>query len=389
MDEQKAPKKLNIILRILDFLVTLALIAGAIFLIANRDQLSMDAVKRYFTYRSLERSDSGQAESFDYSPSSTDIFALLGDDLLVCSVGGVHLYSGGGVCYVDDPMSLEHPAIEVCGETAAVWSVGGNSIFLYRDRIRCGSLEDLSSPLLSVRLNPAGWLAVTTRESGYKAVVTIYDDQLVKRTAFRLSSAFVTDAVLTDDNKSLAAVSIRQNGTSFESSLSLYPLPDLETGGVDYELTPSASFPLGNNVILDMKGGNAIWCLGDTGLSALQNASVGSWSYQEEHLKNYAFSDQFTAVLLGKYRAGSQAELYTVDPQGNPSVARIMNEQILSLSACGKYVAVLTADRLDIYTQDLDLYATLNGTNGAKKVLMREDGTALLIGHDTAHLYVP
>ena len=389
MDEQKAPKKLNIILRILAFLVTLALIAGAIFLIANRDQLSMDAVKRYFTYRSLERSDSGQAESFDYSPSSTDIFALLGDDLLVCSVGGVHLYSGGGVCYVDDPMSLEHPAIEVCGETAAVWSVGGNSIFLYRDRIRCGSLEDLSSPLLSVRLNPAGWLAVTTRESGYKAVVTIYDDQLVKRTAFRLSSAFVTDAVLTDDNKSLAAVSIRQNGTSFESSLSLYPLPDLETGGVDYELTPSASFPLGNNVILDMKGGNAIWCLGDTGLSALQNASVGSWSYQEEHLKNYAFSDQFTAVLLGKYRAGSQAELYTVDPQGNPSVARIMNEQILSLSACGKYVAVLTADRLDIYTQDLDLYATLNGTNGAKKVLMREDGTALLIGHDTAHLYVP
>ena len=389
MDEQKAPKKLNIILRILAFLVTLALIAGAIFLIANRDQLSMDAVKRYFTYRSLERSDSGQAESFDYSPSSTDIFALLGDDLLVCSVGGVHLYSGGGVCYVDDPMSLEHPAIEVCGETAAVWSVGGNSIFLYRDRIRCGSLEDLSSPLLSVRLNPAGWLAVTTRESGYKAVVTIYDDQLVKRTAFRLSSAFVTDAVLTDDNKSLAAVSIRQNGTSFESSLSLYPLPDLETGGVDYELTPSASFPLGNNVILDMKGGNAIWCLGDTGLSALQNASVGSWSYQEEHLKNYAFSDQFTAVLLGKYRAGSQAELYTVDPQGNPSVARIMNEQILSLSACGKYVAVLTADRLDIYTQDLDLYATLNGTNRAKKVLMREDGTALLIGHDTAHLYVP
>ena len=389
MDEQKAQKKLNIILRILAFLVTLALIAGAIFLIANRDQLSMDAVKRYFTYRSLERSDSGQAESFDYSPSSTDIFALLGDDLLVCSVGGVHLYSGGGVCYVDDPMSLEHPAIEVCGETAAVWSVGGNSIFLYRDRIRCGSLEDLSSPLLSVRLNPAGWLAVTTRESGYKAVVTIYDDQLVKRTAFRLSSAFVTDAVLTDDNKSLAAVSIRQNGTSFESSLSLYPLPDLETGGVDYELTPSASFPLGNNVILDMKGGNAIWCLGDTGLSALQNASVGSWSYQEEHLKNYAFSDQFTAVLLGKYRAGSQAELYTVDPQGNPSVARIMNEQILSLSACGKYVAVLTADRLDIYTQDLDLYATLNGTNGAKKVLMREDGTALLIGHDSANLYVP
>ena len=64
MDEQKTPKKKNLILRLLAFLVTLALIAGAIFLVANRDKLSMDAVKRYFTYRSLERSDSGQAKSF-------------------------------------------------------------------------------------------------------------------------------------------------------------------------------------------------------------------------------------------------------------------------------------------------------------------------------------
>ena len=128
MDEQKTPKKKNLILRLLAFLVTLALIAGAIFLVANRDKLSMDAVKRYFTYRSLERSDSGQAKSFHYSPSATDVFAALGNDLLVCSTGGVRLYSGGGVCYVEETMVLEQPAVEVCGNTAAVWSVGGETV---------------------------------------------------------------------------------------------------------------------------------------------------------------------------------------------------------------------------------------------------------------------
>ena len=94
-------------------------------------------------------------------------------------------------------------------------------------------------------------------------------------------------------------------------------------------------------------------------------------------------------MLVGKYRAGSQAELYTVDAQGAPSAGLSINEQVLSLSAAGKYVAVLTADRLDIYTPSLDLYDTLEGTNGAKKVLMRDDGTALLIGSGSAHLYVP
>ena len=389
MDEKKAPKKLNIVLRILAFLVTLALIAGAIFLVANRDKLSLDAVKRYFTYRSLERSDSGQAESFDYSPSATDVFASVGNDLLVASTGGVRLYSGGGVCYVEDDMTLEQPAVHVSGSTAAVWSVGGDKVWLYRDRVRFGELKDLDGAILSVRLNSSGWLAVTTRGTGYKAVVSVYDSELNLRMAFRLSAAFTTDAVVTEDCKSLAVISIGQKDASFESTISLYDISSRQESGVDYDLTPAVSAVLGNNVILDLNSSGSVWCVGDSGISVLQNSALESWSYHDWHLKNFAFSEAFTAVLLGKYRAGTQAELYTIDAQGIPSVGRVINEQVLSLSASGKYIAVLTADRLDIYTQNLDTYATLEGTNGAQKVLMHSDGTALLIGSETAHLYVP
>ena len=66
-----------------------------------------------------------------------------------------------------------------------------------------------------------------------------------------------------------------------------------------------------------------------------------------------------------------------------------MEEQVLSLSAAGRYIAVLTADRLDIYTQDLTLYNTLEGTQSARAVLMRSDGSAMLIDSETARLYVP
>ncbi len=389
MDEQNAPKKKNLFVRLLAFLITLVLVAGAIFLVANRDKLNLDSFKRYFTYRSLERSDSGQAESFSYSGSSTDVFAALDNDLLVCSAGGVRLYSGGGVCYVEDTVSLENPAAEVCGSMAAVYSDGGEKVYLNKDSARYGSLTDLEGSLLSVRLNSSGWLAVTTRESGYKAVVTVYNDQLEKRMAFRLSSAFVTDAVVTEDCKSLVTVSIGQDGAAFESTLSFYSLPTGQDPGVYYDQSSTAAFSLGNNVIVQLQGGDSIWCVGDAGVSAWDGDSVGSWSCQDKYLKSYALSGSFAAMLVGKYRAGSQAELYTVDAQGTPSTGLSINEQVLSLSAAGKYVAVLTADRLDIYTQDLDLYDTLSGTDGARKVLMRDDGTALLIGSETAHLYVP
>ncbi len=389
MDEQKTPKKKNLILRLLAFLVTLVLVAGAIFLVANRDKLSMDAVKRYFAYRSLERSDSGQAESFDYSPSASDVFASVGNDLLVASGGGVRLYSGGGVRYIEEDMVLERPAVHVCGETAAVWSVGGNTVWLYRDRARFGELTDLDGTILSVRLNSSGWLAVTTRAAGYKAVISVYDNELNLRMAFRLSASFTTDAVVTEDCKSLAVISIGQTGASFQSSVSLYDISSRQESGVDYDLTPTLSHVLGNNVIVDLNSTGSVWCVGDSGVSVVKDSAVETWGYHDWHLKNYAFSQEFAAVLLGKYRAGTQAELYTIDAAGTPSVGRVINEQVLSLSASGKYVAVLTADRLDIYTRNLDHYATLDGTSGAQKVLMRSDGTALLIDGETAHLYVP
>ena len=62
---------------------------------------------------------------------------------------------------------------------------------------------------------------------------------------------------------------------------------------------------------------------------------------------------------------------------------------MLSLSAAGRYVAVLTGDRLDIYTADLELYSTLEGTQGARTVLLLEDGSAILISSDSASFYVP
>lgn len=66
-----------------------------------------------------------------------------------------------------------------------------------------------------------------------------------------------------------------------------------------------------------------------------------------------------------------------------------LDEQVLSVSAAGRYFAVLTSDRLDIYTKDMSLYSSLEGVLGARKVLLRSDGTAFLISSGTAWLYVP
>ena len=50
---------------------------------------------------------------------------------------------------------------------------------------------------------------------------------------------------------------------------------------------------------------------------------------------------------------------------------------------------MLYTDSLVVYNPDLQAYATLEGTDAAKEALVRQNGSALLIGAESARLYLP
>ena len=135
-----------------------------------------------------------------------------------------------------------------------------------------------------------------------------------------------------------------------------------------------------------------IWALGENTLYHLDGKGglTGSYSYSGRYLKAFTLEgDGTAALLLGKYRAGSSAELVVVDGEGQARATLALEEQVLSVSAAGRYVALLTADRLDIYDQDLGLYHSLEGTQSARKVLQRADGSVMLIDNSAARIYLP
>lgn len=388
----KAKKRPNRFVRFLAFLVTLALVLGAVALVANYDKLNFDFIKRWFAYRTLERSDSGQAESFSLDGSASNVFAAVGGDLLVCSPNSIRLYSGSGQLYVDETISMENPIISVSGGIALIYDAGGRELLVYanREEVFSLSLEEGQS-ILSADVNQNGWLAVTTQESGYKGVVTVYDSGYAPLMRISLSSRFIMDASVSPDNHSVALLTIGLTDASFESRVDLY---GMDRSGADTEDAVSTwSCPVGNDTVLALRwNSNGIWALGETGLSIVsEDGSLsGYYDYGGRYLKAFSLDGDGAAVLLlAKYRAGNTGELLAVDTAGEAMASLPVNEQILSLSASGRYVGVLTADRLDIYNLQLEPYSTLEGTQGAQRVLQRSDGTAMLIDSSAARLYVP
>ena len=390
--EKPSKKKPNILVRILFFFLALAVVLGAVSLVLFRDSINMDSFRRWFHYRSVSLSDNGQAESFRHSGTASDVFADLDGDLLVCTGNAITLYSGSGAQYINQQVSMESPAVDVNGDTAVVYDAGGSELHVFRRRAPVFSLK-CDGSLLSAHLNSSGYLTVVSQESGYRGVVTVYDRKGDVRAALRLSSAYIMEAVLADDSSSLSVVTIGQESGSFVSTLSVYDLASASTGNTNYDIVPAVTTSLGSSVILSVQpSGGSIFALGDWGLHTLTPSGtlLGSVNWSDLYLKNYSLSgDGFAVALLGKYRAGSQSLLYAVDRSGTLIGTLPMEEQVLSLSAAGHYFAILTADRLDIYTENMELFSSLSGTQGARKVLLRADGTAMLISSDSAHLYVP
>ena len=238
--------------------------------------------------------------------------------------------------------------------------------------------------ILSCTINEKGMLAVTTNKSGYKAAVTVYDEAGEKAFAFNSSHRFSMTAAVSRDGRQMAAVTLGQSEGVFASNLVIYGLDSTE---------PQADSRLTGSAVYDVGVVGKRWCaVGEDGLHFLVTGGeeAAYYDFEGTYLRRCSLEgEDFAALLLGRYKSGTQTQLVTVDEEGAQLAILDVDKEVLSLSAAGKYVAVLYSDELAIYDRNLEVCARLEDMSSAKLVLMSAGGSAVLVGADAASLYLP
>lgn len=381
---QSVQKKPNILLRILAFLLGAALLLGAVALVVFRDELNLDALRRWLNYRSIETSQTGQTEPFTHGGGDSLDIACLEKGYLFSSTAGVHYYSFGGKELASQVVHTEKPVMSVSDSCGVVYNAGGDCVYLFGSGHEPFVYTPDGGGILSARVNNSGWLAVTALQSHYRGAVTVLNARHEPVISLNYSSAFVTDAILSPDGKTVAVVTISQTDGKFQSTLHLHSTDKEEA---------FATVVLDGFTVLDMDfDASGLWLLGESSLVTLSAKGELQQEYRFDpgYLKGYALEgDGFALLLLGKYRAGSASHVVTVDHDAQPIARQELTGQVLSMSACGRYVALLSGRRLDIYTRDLELYATLEDTQSARHVALSSDAGALLANSQEAWLYIP
>lgn len=383
-EKKRVPSRLlRLAGRVAALAVTIALILGAVYLVVNRDKISVDALRRMFAYRSVSTDEAGWADQIAYSGDASSSFASLEDGLLVCSRNQLQLFSHTGEQVLEVQVSLNQPILSVQGEYALAYDAGGSELCLIRGRelLRTYSAAK-EQGLLSARVSENGWLTIVEQATGYKAAVTVYNADFQPVLTENISSSFITDAILSPDGKTLALVSIGEDSSGFDSVIIFYNLSDGEECG---------RCVLGNDVVLDLDWeADTLWVSSEYGAYCIRdNALAVSYTDSSRFLQGFSLGgDGFAALFFSKYQGGSTGSLTVLSADGTQHDISL-SEEVRSVSAAGEYLAVLTSSSLTIYRTDLSVYTSVEDTAGARRVLMRSDGSAMLISTESASLYLP
>ena len=114
-EEYAKPRRGKTFLRLLVrfgiLVATVALVLGAVYLVAHRDTLNLDTLRRAFSYSGVEKDANGQTEHFRYDGDPGNSFATLDGGLLVCSNHSIQLFDKSGTLTVDQAVNLEQPVV--------------------------------------------------------------------------------------------------------------------------------------------------------------------------------------------------------------------------------------------------------------------------------------
>ena len=379
---KEPPKKRRMLRKFLIFLLVLIAVLGLVLVAAWRDGTGFDALRRYFA--SGTEAVGGEKTVYRYDTDNTNRFARVGTgSLVILSDTSLRLLGPDGSEVWSANVKMNAPALGQGGGLAVAYDIGGTALYVLDET---GPRLELTSdgPLVSANLNSSGMLAVTTQISGTKGHVDVYGADMQVLFAFNAHRRFVADACVTEDGGYLAAVTMGQADSVFISNLVIYDLTQED---------PVADYSVPDGLVTAMTGrGDRILTVTDTCLAVGNTAGklVGTYSYNGEYLREYDLGgEDYTVLQLNRYQSGSVGRLVTVDDDGEEIASLDVAEEVRDVSACGRYLSVLYADRLVVYNRQLQAYATLHGPEHTREVLTRADGSVLMIGADSAELFLP
>lgn len=361
--------------------VGLILLALVLFLF--REPLNLDAVGRFLRYAGARRSQEYGSYSFDAHSSNS--YAAWDGGLALASVSGLRTLDAYGRAVCTEDAAMRAPALRTGSGTLLLFDVGGSHAAVLPKGGKTPVSLDVDGRIFDADISTGNTVCVAASESGYKTVLRVYNNKQKEIYRWFSASRFLPLCAVSPDGRTMAAVSYGQKDGAFCCFLVIF-----RTNRED----PEYEIELGGGLVYDVRflSNDRICLIGEDEIRMVRTdgSKVGSFDLQSWYLSDYApEGDGFVLAALNMYKAGNRCTVATVSADGEQIASCFVDDEILDVSAAGRYAAVLTTRELTVYRRDLTVYSRVPNVWMASGVLLRPDGTAIAVSGNSAHLFIP
>lgn len=344
-----------------------------------------DRVGRYLHY--LPTANDSTYGQIRFDSNSSDSYAIFNGKFAAGCEDGLYLYDDRGEQTALVQGSLPYPKICTCDSVALCYS-NESSTLVALDRKGATALNTTASgTVLDCELSSDGCVCYAASDSGCKTQVTVLNRDLQEIYKWKSFSQYLNCCAVSDKAERLAVVGLNQVNSVFCSTLSILRTDSEEDAVV-------AEAELGNQIIYEL------WFLQQDRLCAIGENCTLLYDTEGNCLQTYDYAGMtLTDFTRGKNgdlflsfdrnKSGKSSLLVSLTADGEQLAEREYEGEIRSITANGKYLAVLTDLDLSVCDEKLEEYSRTEDYTAANRALARKDGSVLLVSNGQTSLYIP
>lgn len=375
--QNKFTVKQRALLLVMSVILAIALLAS----VTIKDKTGMTLFSRLFLYDNKNTN-----LSFPHETKGKTHFTNLDYNLLTTSDRTVQVFTPQGESLLNIPITFTNPAISSNGKKAVIYDSGGQDLsVISAEEILFSLMMPSEEHILSSTINQNDWIAITSKKGGYKGVVTVYNESYRPVVSIQLSSSYLTNAIVAPDCKGIFVLTEGQADGMFESKLLYYSF--------DQSSTPKKEISLGDNLVLSMHAtSNRCWVLTENKLFIFLSSGeiISQYDFSEKYIKFADLSgNDFATLLLSHSPTGNGGTLLTVDAEGFVLGSTEIDEAVSSVSSAGRYISLLTANSVQLFSKDMKQIHQLNYMQGVQDIVTFPNANIMLITDELASLLIP
>lgn len=319
-----------------------------------------------------------KTEKFTFDAYSDNVFEELSGGLVAVSASAYQVFDSTGEIVGRGTKAFSNPAAASGAGGAVLWSQGGTDVMMVAST-GATKVIDSENAVISAAINDSGYVAVSSEESGYKGLVTVYNAEGEALYKWYSGSGYLMDAAVNHSNTGMAALTVSGSGSRLVS----YSFGSEEEQGA-YNEAETIYFDMdyiSENRVCAVSENKAVFVNGKCEYNS-------EYSFDGWYLKDYSLGGNGYAVfVLSKYRTGGETMVVSVGPDGSVRGSVSSMSDVRALSVRGRYIAVTYADSAVLYNPDFDEVGRVEDAAGVEKALACTDGKLIAVSANGAVEY--